>query len=303
MNNSKVELLSVLGLLLAAILWGTSYPATKIVEHCPTFYTVSIRFIIAAIVLCLLYFKKITNMNHDILKYSFLLSFFIIFMYVFATLGIKYTTSSRASFFTCLTFIMVPLLNLIFFKMKLTKITLISVLICLGGIFLLSYQPSERDFSLNRGDLLCMLASLAGSLHIIFLDRITKNDDIDPMLFTTFLMIFVAVWGTLVALFKGDYSSYAVNTTEFLTIAFLGIFCSAAAFLLQSICQKCVPSNRVGVILAMEPASGCVISVIMLKEAMSSAGWIGAILIMISLLYMEISTNKLNHFNNKPPTQ
>ena len=49
MDNRKTELASVLGLLIAALLWGISYPLTKCVEDCPTFYTVSLRFLTAAI--------------------------------------------------------------------------------------------------------------------------------------------------------------------------------------------------------------------------------------------------------------
>ena len=47
MTNEKSpvsERTAVLGLLLAALLWGFSYPLTKYVEDCPTFYIISLRF-------------------------------------------------------------------------------------------------------------------------------------------------------------------------------------------------------------------------------------------------------------------
>ena len=53
-----------------------------------------------------------------------------------------------------------------------------------------------------------------------------------------------------------------------------------------------MPSNRVGIILAMEPASGCMLSVLLLGEVMSLGAWIGAVVIMGSLLYMEVATSK-----------
>lgn len=272
----------------------------KVVEELPTFYIISIRFIVASIALSAIFYKHFKNYSRTILKYAFLLSFCIFFMYIFCTVGIKYTTSSRASFFSCLTFIMVPFLNLIIYRLKLTRITVISVLICLAGVFLLSYTSDIGGFSLNTGDILCILGSLAGSFHITFLERVMKKDGMDSILFTVFLMGFIAIWGTIAAIFTGSYSN--VTTTPFLmgTIVFIGLFCSAAAFLLQSICQKYVPSNRVGIILAMEPASGCIFSVIFLGDTLSAYGWIGAFLVMASLLYMEIATNKkskslLNH--------
>lgn len=289
MIDRKTEYLSVLGLLTAALLWGVSYPLTKIVADCPTFYIVSIRFLIAAAVLALVFHRHFRYFSRDILKYAFLLSFCITSMYLFGTVGIKYTTSFRASFFTCLSFVIVPILNLVIFRLRLNKTIVISVLICLAGMFLLSYTADMGTFSLNLGDLLCILAATAGSLHIIFLDRVTKQENMEPILFTILLMAFVALWSSLISLFTGAYAFTGASAIQLGAVIALGLFCSAAAFLLQSICQKYVPSNRVGVIIAMEPASGCVISVLVLGETMHLTGWMGAILVMISLLYMEIA--------------
>lgn len=293
-SNKKIELLSVIGLIGSALFWGISFPAMKVVENLPTFYIISIRFIIASIALLIIFHRRFRNYNIQILKYAFLLSFCIFSMYIFCTIGIKYTTSSRASFFSCLTFIIVPFINLSIYKIKLTKITIISVLICLAGIFLLSYTSDIGGFSLNIGDVICILGSLAGSFHITFLERVMKKDNMDSVLFTVFLMIFTAIWGTIVAIFTGSYSNVTAQPFLIGTIIFIGLFCSAAAFLLQSVCQNYVPSNRVGIILAMEPASGCIFSVIFLEDTLSIYGWIGAFLVMASLFYMEIATNNEN---------
>lgn len=291
-NQRKTELLSVLGLLAAALLWGVSYPMTKIVEDCPTFYIVSIRFLTAGAAMSILFWKRFKGFNKVIVKYAFLLSFCITAMYLFATVGIKYTTSVRASFFTCLSFVIIPLLNLLIFRQRLTRIIVISVLICLAGMFLLSYTPDMGSFALSVGDVLCILAAAAGSMHVIFLDRVSKLEGMEPVLFTTLLMLFVAAWCTCIALFTGDFRYTGATKFQIADIIALGLFCSAASFLLQSICQKYVPSNRAGVIFAMEPASGCIISVLVLSETMAFTGWAGSVLVMVSLLYMEIATSR-----------
>lgn len=291
MINRNAESLSVLGLLVAAILWGISYPLTKMVENCPTFYIVSIRFIVAVITLGLIFHQHFKRFNKKILRDAFWLSFCIASMYIFGTLGVKYTTSVRASFFTCLSFVIVPIINWVIFKHKMSKIIVISVIICLVGMFLLSYTTDMGTFVLNLGDLLCIFAAAAGAVNIISLDWISKRDHMDPPLFTFFLMAFVALWSTLIGLFTGAFNYTGTTTFQFCTIVALGLFCSAAAFLLQSISQKHVSSNRVGIILSLEPASGCIISVFALGEVMHLSGWVGAILIIISLIYMEIASS------------
>ncbi|MGN0711157.1 MAG: DMT family transporter [Anaerovoracaceae bacterium] len=292
MKKSSTELLSVAGLLAAALLWGISYPLTKAVENCPTFYILPIRFIVASAVLSLFCIKRFKNFSKELLKWSFLLSFCITFMYIFATVGIKYTTSVRASFFTCLGFAIVPVLNAVLFKVRFTRITATSVLICLAGMFLLSYTPNMGSFMLNLGDILCILGATSGSLHIIFLDRISKEEYMDPMFFTLLLMLFTALWTFIISVITGAITFKEATLNQIWIIIFLGLFCSAAAFLLQTICQKYVPSNRVGIILAMEPASGCIVSVIALGETMVMTGWAGAFIIMFSLIYMEIATGR-----------
>ena len=309
----KKELLGAAGIFLAALLWGVSYPATKIVEDQPTFFILPVRFLVAAAVLALIFHRNLARINLKVIKQAFLLSFFITGMYVFSTVGIKYTISARASFFTCLTFVFVPIINRILFKVKINGIIARSIIICFAGVLLLSYTPGMAGLALNVGDLLCMVASVAGSLHIIFLDRISRGggadakaadaddcvpdkdatgNDFDPMLFTTLLMAFVALWTSAAALFTGSFSDIHITPLHLGTIVFLGLFCSAVAFLLQSVCQQYVPANRAGVIFAMEPASGCVISVILLNEAMGTAGWIGAGLVLLSSVYMEVATSR-----------
>ncbi len=330
-QKNKKELLGAAGIFLAALLWGVSYPATKIVEAQPTFFILPVRFLVAAAVLAIVFHRNLARINLKVIKQAFLLSFFITSMYVFSTVGIKYTISARASFFTCLTFVFVPIINRILFKVKINGIIARSIIICFAGVLLLSYTPGMAGLALNVGDLLCMVASVAGSLHIIFLDRISRGggssdlkaagaeagvdsngasgahdraadradgngsgtvSDFDPMLFTTLLMAFVALWTSAAALFTGAFKDIHITPLHLGTIIFLGLFCSAIAFLLQSVCQQYVPANRAGVIFAMEPASGCVISVILLNEAMGAAGWIGAGLVLLSSVYMEVASSR-----------
>ena len=291
-HNRNIPFLSSGGLFIAALLWGVSYPATKLVEDYPTFFILPVRFLIASAILAVLFRKHFRKMNRDILKHAALLSLFVTSMYVFSTVGIKYTISARASFFTCLTFVIVPVLNRLLFRVKISGVILRSLILCFAGVLLLSYAPGMAGLSLNYGDLLCIVASVAGSLHIVFLGRISKKETFDPMLFTTLLMAFVTVWTALAALFTGSFQGIEITCFDLGTIAFLGVFCSAAAFLLQSVCQKYVPANRAGVIFAMEPASGCVLSVLLLHESMGTTGWIGALLVLISSVYMETASGR-----------
>lgn len=280
------------GLVIAAFLWGLSYPLIKYVEDCPTFYIISIRFAAAAVALGLIFRKRFKLFNLEALKYGFLLSFVLTSMFIFNIIGIRYTTSVRASFFTCLSFLIVPVLNAIMYRVKISKIIGISATICLVGMLLLCYAPGMGGVSLNFGDILCIVASVAGSLHILFVEKVAKNDNVDSTLFTVFLLAFISLWGTIIGLFTGELNYSAATPAHLGAIILMGLLCSAAAFTLQSNFEAVVPSNRVGVIFSLEPASGCILSVLFLKETMSWTSWLGAAIIILSIFYMEWANNK-----------
>lgn len=93
-------------------------------------------------------------------------------------------------------------------------------------------------------------------------------------------------------LVSSSFSDASPNPSQMATIVFIGLFCTAAAFLLQSVSQRYVPCNRIGIILALEPASGCIFSVLLLGDVLSIYGWIGAVLVMVSMLFLEIASNR-----------
>ena len=292
-ENHSRELISVLGLTLAAMFWGISYPLTKFVEDVPTFYIISLRFILAAALLAVCFFRHFRNYNFDTLKNAFILSFLLTAMYIFNIVGVKYTTSVKASFFTTLSFLVCPVINLILYKMKIQKFIGISALICLAGTCMLCYTPDMGRLVINFGDILCGFASIAGAINIIYMEKMSHRDNIDNTLFTIFLMAFIALWGTVIALARGEFSYHSqVTSSQMIAIILMGLFSSAGAFILQIHCEKHVPSNRVGIIFSLEPASGCILSVLLIHETMSLIGWMGALVIMISILYMEFANNR-----------
>ena len=292
-DDHRHELLAFFGLILAALFWGISYPLTKYVEDCPTFYIISIRFALATVVLTIFNFRHFRNFNFDTLKLAFILSIIVTGMYIFNIIGVKYTTSVRASFFTTLSFLVCPVINRLLYKEKISSIIGKSALICLVGTCMLCYKPDMGGLVINPGDILCALASIAGAINIIYMEKMTHRADVDNNVFIVCLMAFISIWGTAIALVRGEFAYNALVTSQQMTaIVIMGIFSSAGAFLLQIHCEKLVSSNRVGIIFSLEPASGCILSVLLIHEAMSLIGWLGALVIMISIIYMELANNK-----------
>ncbi|MCQ4635756.1 DMT family transporter [Anaerovorax odorimutans] len=286
MEMKKKERLAALGIIVCTLMWGAGFPALKATEDLPAFLIIAIRFIIAAIFLSAVFHRRFRLLNRTVVKNAFILSFLIFIMYVFATVGIRYTTSSKASFFSCLGFVIIPFLNWMIYKQKISKITVASVAMCLAGIFLLSYS-SDMGLSFALGDIICIGGSLAGSLQIVFLDRMTKDERNDPTLLSVLMMIFIAVYGSIAAVFTGAWQVRPAGF-DWCVLIFIGLFCTAIAYLLQAVGQKYVPSTRVGIMCALEPASGAIFSAVLLGEQLGLFGWAGGAVIIASLVFMEV---------------
>ncbi len=286
-------LLYTLLLLLAALLWGTSYPMTKFIEEVPTFLILPVRFFFAALVLAVVFRKRFREAGSYSVRCGLALGLNLTMLFIYCTVGIKYTSSVNASFFTALDFLIVPVMNLLFRRVKLQRSIAIGAGICLIGMFLLTHGEEGGSFLLNLGDLLCVLASVHGSLEIVLLDKVSRDERFDTGVFTVVLMATICAVTAACGLFTGAFAAAAALTpVQFGAILYLGLFCSAGAFLLQSVGQTRVPSNRVGLIFSLEPASGCILSVLLLSEPMRLLSWIGAALIMASILYTELSAQR-----------
>jgi len=284
LKKQNKEMLSVAGLLAVAFVWGLGFPALKALsDTMPAFFIIAARFILASLLLGIVFRKRLRRIDRRLATSALILSAFLFFTYVFATVGIRYTTSAKASFFSCIGVVFIPIIGRLLFKVRITGRIAISVAVCAVGLFLISYTPG-MGFSLALGDILCMLCSLCGAFHVIYVGRLAKNQD--AALLTLLQLFFIAVFAAVASLLVDDVPS-SFGTSDLWLLLFLGIFCTAIAFLIQTASQKYISSSRVGVIFAVEPVSGAAFSAILLGDHLGIAGIAGGLLIVASIIIME----------------
>ncbi len=289
MKHIKKETLGTYGLVMVALFWGLGFPALKVVsETIPTFYLIGLRFFIASALLSVLFFKRLKELNKALVSSAFILSIFLFLCYVSATLGIKYTTSAKASFFSCLGLLIIPVILRLFYKEKIGRRVAISIAVCTAGLFLISYTKT-MGFYLSSGDVICLSCSVTGAAHVVITGRVANDQD--PALLATVQLFFISVWAFVTALFLEDFPE-ALPLFHWGVMAFLSVFCTAAAFVLQCACQRFISPARTGVILAIEPVSGALFSAWLLSDRLGLNGIIGGAMIFAGMIYMELGEGK-----------
>jgi drug/metabolite transporter (DMT)-like permease len=69
--------------------------------------------------------------------------------------------------------------------------------------------------------------------------------------------------------------------------------CSAFGFIVQTVTQKHTPPTHTGIIVSMEPVFAVIFAYIFEGETLSSRGFVGAALVLLSVLFAELDVKKL----------
>ena len=98
-------------LVMVTLCWGISYYLMDLaLTDLDPFTLNALRFLGAFAVAGLLSFKKVKTVNRTTLKYSLLVGAALVFVYIGATFGVKYTTLSNSGFLCALTVVFTPLI-------------------------------------------------------------------------------------------------------------------------------------------------------------------------------------------------
>lgn len=288
-NSHKADLV----LLLVTIVWGAGFPVTKFALQTITpMYIIALRFIIAGALLSVIFYKKLRNIDKNIMKPSLILALLLFATYVFQTIGMQYTTASKAGFFIGMAVIFVPFFSYLFLKTKIQQRIIISTLIAALGLFLLSFEGNSLSF--NKGDFLMILSATCCAWHLIFSSVFVEKHD--AVLLSLLHMLFVSIFG-FTAAFTFETFPKHISAISFGSLLFMAILCTAFGFLVQIVALKYTTATREAIIFTMEPVFGALTSWILLKEQLGVKGLIGGVLIVSAMLLSEIN---IKPFKEKP---
>lgn len=278
-----------IALLIVTIFWGTGFPATKFaLETISPLYHVGLRFLIAAVLLSLFFYRKLLTINKSIIRPAALMALLLYATYVLQTVGLLYTTASKSSFYSGLAVIFVPMITFIFYKAKINANTVISVLLAFTGLFLLSY--AGNDFSFTIGDFMTIMCSAVYAILLLLTSDYVKVHDATQLAIVQ--MYFVAVLGLLSAAAFESWPS-GMSQLSFHSLMFSAVFCTAFAFWMQATAQKFTSAAHVALIFTMEPVFGALTSWLILKEHLGMKGVLGGLCILSAMLIAEIDLTGL----------
>ena len=275
-----------IGLIITAIIWGSGFVASSVALEYYTPYQILVgRFLIGALILSSVFYKKLTKIHKSTLIKGSTLGIILYVAFALQTVGLQYTTPSKNAFLTAINVVIVPFIGFFLYKKKLDVFELMGAVIAVIGVAVLSLKFSSE---INIGDVLTLCCAFGFAFHIFYTSKFVKEED--PVLITITQMMTAAVIGIIVVFFRGE-TSFSTETDGLLPLLYLAVFSTTIAFLLQTVAQKYITETKAAIILSTEAFWGMVFSVAILSEVMTGKMIIGAILILGAIV---ISETKLN---------
>ena len=272
-------------LLLATGLWGISNCLTSIcLNELQPLTLNAFRFITGFLVLGAIYFKRLRGVNKKTLQYSVLVGLSLVVVYAGATYGVMYTSVSNAGFIGAMTVLFTPLFEFILYRKKPGKKFSFALLLCLIGIAMLTLNETLKT---ALGDIICLLVPTFYAVDLMLTEKAVADPEVDPLALGVCDLAVVGVVMLVLSLLV-ETPALPQSPKVWVSALFLGIFCSGVCLVLQSVYQKDTTATRAGLIFTLEPVFSAIFAFFLLGERLGVKGYIGAALMLMSLVVMEV---------------
>lgn len=283
-----------ISLLLVTIAWGASFILTKnVLAEIGEFNFLAIRFFLAFVLAWIVFFKDMIKTDLKTLKNSAILGILMFVAFSFQTLGISYTSASKAAFITGMNVVMVPLITSLFLKERPENKTIMSVIIAFLGLGMLTLDKGLND--INLGDIYTFISAIFFAVTIIALGKYTKESKSIPLAVNQFGVVAIASF--FVSIIREDFT-LTMTKGAYGDIIILVVFCTIVAYVVQSVAQKYTSATHTALIFTGEPVFAGVFGYILLGETLGGLKLLGALVIVFGMLLSEIPLKEI-FFKNR----
>lgn len=286
MNHTSKSLGAKIALFGAALIWGGSFLIVKnSVDVMQPHMLLAFRFSIGCILLSIIFYKRLKYLSKDYFVKGAIIGTFIFVAYSLQTIGIMDTTPGKNAFLTAIYCVLVPFIFWAVDKKKPDIYNVVAAFVAIIGIGLVSLNGS---FTIRMGDSLTLASGVIYAFHVIAIAKFGREKD--PILLTILQFAYAAVFAWIVAFLFEDFPTvWSVQTIS--GLAYLSIFATATANLLQNVGQKYTNPAPASLILSLESVFGVFFSVLFYHEKITFKLFAGFLFIFVAVI---ISETKLN---------
>jgi len=267
-NNKKV--VSIYALILSALLFGCTFLVVKdLLRTMNASNIVFWRYFVAS----LLFLLAGGLPTKDTIKDATPLGLFLWLGYILQTQGLVTTSTINSGVITGFYIVLTPIFSRLILKKEIHKRTIFACFLGFAGIILLSYS----DGPLVIGNIITLACAASYALHIVFVQRNLKNNNIFQLMFVQ------SVIGFFLSIPFLDFEITNLNIDQIKYLVFLGGVVNFGAFYLQLFGQRIVEASNAALILSLEAVFATFLGIIYVGEILQTINWIGILFTFISI--------------------
>ena len=219
--------------------------------------------------------------------------------FVLQVVGLAWTSPALSAFVTSLASAWVPLLMFVLFRISAHRLTLIGLILGIGGAAVLGLQPTDAatNVSFGWGEILTFLSTWSFALVIVFLDRWGRG--VQSAHFTVAFLTGTGIPALVFAVVILAGRSELLPWLKWTSITFqdphvlrdLGlvtVLCTVLTFHWFNVYQPRVAASRAALIYLLEPVFASIFSILWGHDVVSARLLLGGGLILVGNVIVEI---------------
>ena len=301
-QGNTLSILSVLG---ALILWGSSFVAIKFAYTTyPPLTLAVVRFVVASLILgalTLLPQNRVRLQKKDIFTVVICGLTGIMLYAVLQNIAMQWTSASSATLIIASYPIITLLMESVIYKKKLNAIKIIAILIAIVGVIILSYVKSESRVEGELfGIILFIIAGVGWAVYNFMMKRVVNH--YPPITLQFYTTLFGTIFLLPLALLeRGQWREPTL--LSFSMMMFLGVFCSVIAYLLYNRGLKTMAPSTVTSMLNLMPIIGVFFSWVLLGEQVTLRKIIGGAIVIFGVMLSVRKTKTGSEQGSEAPAQ
>lgn len=288
--NTNPKISAQIKLLLAILIWGGSFIATKIaVAEVSPITVVWTRFLIGALILGFVAWRRGEMKIPSRLDRLELLGLGFLGITLHQWLqssGLVTSEAATTAWIVSTTPIFMALLGWIFLHEKLSWQVIFGIIAATLGVL---FVVSKGNFSnlLNGGfgapgDILILISAPNWAVYSVLSQPILKR--LSAIKVTLYVLFFGWLLSSIQFLVASPWEEFAqLSPRGWVSIAYLGILCSALAYIFYNDGMQALPAVQVGAFLYLEPLSATLIAALVLSEQFGWGTLLGGALILLGV--------------------
>lgn len=288
-----------IGLLVVAVIWAIGYIATDLaIVHISVTQMQVYRFTTGALILCIVFHKKLKKINKRTIIYGVSLGLLFFSAMTIHSAALETTTVSKNAFLVVMNVIWVPVLMYLIFKTKIEKHLIFGVVVMIIGFFILvfnidffnlssSITSLKGEAKLVWGDYLTLFSSIIFAAHIVLIGYSVRRDDAINLVIIQ--LTTAALLSLISCLIKGEpilNIDQATFNAALPPVAYLAIS-SAIGFSGQIAFQEFLPASNSAIIFSTESLFASLFSVMIGLEPLTSGLVFGGVIITLGIVWAE----------------